>query len=228
LLVSGASAFERLGGRFLGVDAGRVEEKKAYHVSAADGAVALYSDLWRLVKPKGARSLGTIGTSDLLNDRLLPHPAATLHKVGAGAVAYIPAGVFRDFDKNRYPLTREFIRGVARALMGRLPIEVDAPTCIDVALRRKGGNIIIHLLNRASGIPNRPNNGAIDEIPPVGPVLIRIKQPVRPARVRLAFEKTDMSWKHAAGAVRIRLAQVRIHAAVVIEPLEEASRAKRR
>jgi hypothetical protein len=218
LLVSGAAAYDRFGGEFLGVGAGKIEEKKAYHVSAGDGAVALYSDSWRLVAPAGARPLGTVGTSDLLDDRLLPHPAAALHKVGVGKVAYVPAAVFRDFEKNRYPLTREFIRGVARALIGRLPIRVEAPTCVDVALRRKGDKTIVHLLNRASGIPNRPNDGAIDEIPPVGPVRVSFRHPLKPVAVRLAFEDADINWTYEAGELRICLRQVRIHAGIVIEP----------
>jgi hypothetical protein len=37
------------------------------------------------------------------------------------------------------------------------------------------------LLNRASGIPNLPNNGAIDEIPPVGPITVRMRLPVKGA-----------------------------------------------
>jgi len=48
---------------------------------------------------------------------------------------------------------------------------------------------MIHLINRASGIPNQPHNGAVDEIPPVGPITITVRRPTPPRSVRLAFEK---------------------------------------
>jgi len=217
LLVSGADAWERFGEAFLGVRKGEVKEKATFYVPAADGMVPLFSAPWRLVEPAAAAPIGQIGRTDLPDDRLLPHPAATVHKVGKGAVAYIPCNVFRNFDHTRYPLLRCFIGEVARKLIGRTAIEVKAPTCIDVALRRKGRKTIIHLVNRASGIPNVPNNGAIDEIPPVGPVTITIRTPARPRSVRLAFEKGKIRWKHAGRKLLVTVPSVHIHAAVVIE-----------
>jgi hypothetical protein len=218
LLLTGAGVFDRFGGEFLGVKSAATKEKKTYHVPAADGVVALYSENWRLLKTTTARSLGALRETQLLDDRLLPHPAATLNRVGRGWVAYVPADVCRDFHHNRYPLTRCFLGEVTRRLAGRLDMEADAPTCVDVAYRRKGSRRIVHLVNRVSGIPNQPNNGAIDEIPAVGPVTLRMKLARRPARVRLALERGELRWRYAGRVLTVRVARVQIHAAVVIEP----------
>ena len=220
LLVSGAAAYDRFGGAFLGVTAGRVEEQETYHVPAADGSAPVYSETWRLVKPKGAEPLRALGKSPLLDDRLLPHPAATLHQVGKGAVAYIPCDIFRAFNHNRYPLLRAFVGEVTRALAGELVIQVAAPTCVDVILRRKGAKTLVHLINRASGIPNRPNDGTIDDIPPMGPITIEMRLPQKPTDVRLAFEKGAFEWRYVrarkGGKLIAKVAQVGIHAAVVV------------
>ena len=64
----------------------------------------------------------------------------------------------------------------------------DAPACIDLAVRRKDDAVIIHLLNRLSGIPNQPNNGVIDEIPKVGPLRVLARLKGKPATVSFAFE----------------------------------------
>jgi hypothetical protein len=222
LLVSGAKSWERLGGHFLGVTAGKLEPARAYHVPAADGAAPLYSDPWRLVELSGARSLGHLGTSPLLDERLLPHPAATLHKVGRGAVAYIPGNVFRDFNHNRYPLTRSFVGAVMKALAGRMDIEAKAPMGVDVVLRRKGGRRIVHMINRCSGIPNQPHNGAIAEVPEVGPIQVRMKLERRPRKVRMALENTQLVWKYRkfglGGVLTAEIPRFRIHAALVIIP----------
>jgi hypothetical protein len=221
LLVSGAAAFERFGGRFLGVSGGTVEKDVRYHVAAADGSVPVFSEQWRLVRPTKARALGRLGTTPLLDQRLLACPPATLSKVGKGVVAYVPFSVFRFFDAHRYPLVRTFVGQLARALAGRQAIHVEGPACVDVVLRRKGGKSIIHLINRASGIPNSPNAAAVDEIPAVGPVRVEMRVAQRPRKAGLAFGDGAFEWKYVAGRrggkVIATVAQVHIHCAVVIE-----------
>ncbi len=216
LIVSGAESFDRFSGAFLGVTAGKIEKKATYHIPATDGSVPLYSEAWRLVKPTTAKSLGRLGRQPFRDSELTLHPAATLNRVGRGAVAYIPAAVFRDFGHNRYPLTRAFVGEVVLQLAGRFEIEVTAPVCVDVALRRKGDKSIVHLINRSSGIPNQPNNGAVDEIPRVGPITMTLRSPRRPAAVTVALEKCGCVWKYAAGKLTVTLDQFAIHAAVVI------------
>jgi hypothetical protein len=217
LLVSGCESFDRFGGGFLGVTKGKVQEKATYHLPAGDGSAPLYSEAWRLVKATTARAIGWLGRKPLLDDELLPNPAATIRRVGRGAVAYVPAAIFRDFAHNRYPLTRSFVGQLVRKLTRRLGIEVTAPVCVDVAFRRKGGKTIVHLVNRSSGIPNQPNNGAVDEIPRVGPLSITMRAAETPRRVSLAFEKAEMKWGHKAGRLRVTVSAVHIHLAVVIE-----------
>jgi hypothetical protein len=222
LLVSGAAAADRFTSKFLGVSPGKVVTDAGYHVPADDGSFHAHSKSWRLLKASKASALGQLATSPLLDQRLLPHPAATLHKVGKGAVAYVPFDIFRYLDHNRYPLAKAFIRQVAQALVGRLPIRVKAPACVDVVLRRKGDRQIVHLINRASGIPQRPNDGTVDEIPPVGPIQLEIDMPTEPAKVSVALEKGKLESKcvrqgKEGWRVSATLDLVKIHAAVVVE-----------
>ena len=215
LLVTGAELFERFGGEFLGVNGGAVHRKATYHLPADDGAVPLFSDPWLLVKPTTARSVAPLYLNQILDP--VPHPSATVHRIGKGRVAYIPASVFRDFEHNRYPLTRVFLGTILKKLAGKLDREVQAPTCVDVAYRQKPGQQIIHLINRASGIPNQTNNGAIDEIPRVGPITITLRLPVRPRDVKLAYARTRFTWKYSAGTLTIAVPTLHIHAALVVQ-----------
>lgn len=220
LMLTGAAVFERFGAEFLGVNAGTLVAQTSYHLPAADGATSVYSENWRLLTLNGARALCSLGATPLLDEYLLPHPGATLHRYGKGKVLYVPADLFRDYTHNCYPLTRALIGELLRALVGHLPIEVQGPQCIDVVLRRQGAKTIIHLINRASGIPNQPNNGAVDEIPPVGPVTITWRCNTPPRRVRLAFEKAGVQWGYTTGRIGklcITVPFVHIHAAVVVE-----------
>jgi len=217
LLVSGAAGFERFGARFLGVRGGKMEQDVIYHVAAGDGSVPVYSAAWRLVRPTKATAFGRLGTTPLLDERLLAAPAATINAVGKGAVACVPFDVFRFFAARRHPMVRQFVGELVQALAGELDIRVHAPTCVDVVLRRKGGRTIVHLINRASGIPNRPNDGSVDEIPPVGPVKVEVRLPQKPSAVRLAFEKCGFDWEYVArrGEAVAAVDKVHIHAAIV-------------
>lgn len=217
LLVSGPAAFDRFGGGFLGVKGGTLEAQATYHVPAGGGATPLHSAPWRLVTPTTAQAGCRLGKTPLLDDRQLPHPAFTVNRVGLGRVAYVPANLFRDFNRNRYPLTQRFVADVMKPLAGRLHIQVQAPIGTDVALRTQGRRRIIHLVNRCSGIPNQAANGAIDEIPEVGPVTVRLRTSRTPDKVTLALEKGDLAWKYVSGVLTIKLACYRIHAAIVIE-----------
>jgi hypothetical protein len=221
LLVSGAGALDRFGVEFLGVNEGALIAKAVYHVPAADGTVPVLSAPWRLVQTTSATGLGLLGATPLRDEQILPHPAATLNRVGRGAVAYVPCGIFRDFTRSRYPLARAFIHDVVRALAGRMAIRVKAPSCVDVVLRRTGTRRIVHLINRTSGLPNLPNSGVIDEIPLVGPVVMALDLPRKPGKVRLVFEKTALNWSYApkrkGGVLRVTVPTVHIHAAVVVD-----------
>jgi hypothetical protein len=163
--------------------------------------------------------VGRLGTTPSLTEKLLPWAAAFINKVGRGTVAWIPFNAFRDFERNRYPLLREFIRSVVTPLARGLDIEVRAPACVDVVLRRKGRRRIVHFINRATGIPTLPNSGVIDEIAPVGPVQITLRQAKPPAGIRAAFEDAGITVARRVKGqpVRITVSQVRIHAAVVLE-----------
>ncbi|NQT51485.1 alpha-L-fucosidase [bacterium] len=220
LLLTGADAFDRFGKDFLGVTAGVVTEPATYHVPAADGATPIHSASWRLLEPAGAQALFALGTTPLLEEYLLPHPGATVHRSGKGRVLYVPADLFRDFSTNRYALNRALVGELLRALAGRLDIAVAAPVCVDVVLRRKGGRRFIHLINRASGIPNQPNNGAVDEIPRVGPITIRMRLGAKPRGVSLAFSREKPDWRYVpgrrGGTLTIRVSRVHIHCAVVV------------
>ncbi len=217
LLVTGARAFERFGAEFLGAKSIEVKENATYHVPAGDGSFPLFSREWRLLEPTSARPLGSLGKTALTDDELLPHPAATVNRIGKGAVAYVPCELFRCFCQNRYPMARALVGELVKALKPGLDIRVKAPVCVDVILRRKGGKRIVHLINRASGIPNQPHNSAVDEIPRVGPVEVEVRAGSRPKKVRLAFEKGGLRWRYASGKVTATVASVQVHAAVVIE-----------
>lgn len=217
LLLTGADAWDRFGGRFLGVRKGRVEENTTFYLPHDDERFPAFSAAWRLTTPTTAEGLGLLGKSNFPDSELLPHPPATLRRVGKGRILYVPFDLFGDFQRNRTPATAGWVGELMRKLAGRRPIEIDAPTCIDVALRRQPDRTIIHLVNRATGLPRSLHDRAVDEIPCVGPIRITLRTAQKPRRLHLAFEKGKLASKRNAKTLLIELDRVHIHAAVVIE-----------
>ena len=216
LILTGAELFERFGGDFLGSKSVSVKKEAVFHLPAQKSSVPLYSGTWRMIRPTTALPLDFLGSTPLLDQELLPYPAAVVNKVGRGRVAYIPAAICHDFNHNRYPVTRAFIGDVVRRTVGTFPISVKAPLCIDAVFRRQGNHVIIHLINRSSGIPNRPNNGVIDDIPEVGPVVVTVRTRRPPVSVKAAWEGQPLSSKHRGNTLQIILPKIHIHEAIVI------------
>jgi hypothetical protein len=217
LLLSGARMLEAFGEEFLGVKAGGLEEKAICHIPSSNSSTPVYSSALRLVQPVTAVGIGHLGRTSLLDERLWDGPAWTLRKSGSGAVAYVPFDIFRAFAHERYVGVREFVGAIMSRLAGRLSIRVAAPRCVDVILRKKGSRKLAHFINRSSGLPNVPSNGAIDEIQSTGPITIEFDLPQRPKKVSLAFEDGKLMWMYERGTLRATLERVHIHAALVVE-----------
>lgn len=217
LLVSGAAAAERFGPGFLGVTAGTIVEKQTYYVPAADGAVPLYSDRWRLVEPTTAEPLGPVGKTPLRTEELFSHPAAVVQRHGSGKVVFVPAAVFRDFRRNRYPLTRKFVGQLMNRLAGRRLIRGRGPSFVDLVCRRKGNRLLIHLLNRANGVPSDPGNGAVVDIPAARRLTLEIPLPHAPRSVwgRYVDVETLELFHHRRCYVFVH--DLHVHGAVVVE-----------
>ena len=243
VLATGARLFDRLGAEIVGARAAGMAKERSYAVQAGGGEFAAYCEEWLMLEPEGADVLRTLGDGCFLDGCDTGRPAAVRHRVGKGRIVYVPWSLFAEFHRNRYPLTRVFAGELVRSLAGRFPIEVDAPVSVDVTLRCKSGQTIIHLVNRSSGIPNQPNNGAIDEIPHVGPITVTVSSPSKssgppkssrspessqrsepsqrsgpsgPARVERLLEAGAMDWSYAKGKVTVKLASIHIHTALRI------------
>lgn len=199
LFLTGAGMAERFGMSFLGLDGLSVEDKATYHlpVNKGEASVPLHSEPWGLLQVgKKGRGIGRLGTTPLCDERLLATPAAVTTRVGYGRVMFVAADIFRDFEHNRYPLTRQFVQELMRRLYPDPVVSIEAPLAVDVALRFKNDALQFHFINRSSGIPNQPNNGMVDEIPAVGPLKLTVRMGWRPESVAWHFEDdSEMLWE---------------------------------
>lgn len=137
--------------------------------------------LWIDVEPAGAFVLETrFPTYDSTRDG---KPAATLNACGDGQIAAIYGPVGSVFAATHAPETRRF---VARVL-GQIFVPsftIEGPPTVEAVRRRKGGLELLHLGN-TTAMQVASDYGAIDFVPPVGPLRLRVRMRRRPRRVTL-------------------------------------------
>ena len=219
LVLTGSGLFDRFGAEFIGAESVRVEADARYYVPDGDGGtVPLYSRAFRLLRPVTARGLLPLFTQWGVGGDEAGFPAAVLNRVGKGKVVYIPAAVARDYDFNRMPAIRAFFGLVLREAAVETAVALNAPSWVDLTLRRSGEQLQIHLINRATGIPNLPNQGAVAEIPATGPLAFRLKTARKPRSVRGAWEHAaELEWNWEEGVLSGILPQLRLYEAVLID-----------
>lgn len=133
---------------------------------------------------------------------------------GRIAAIYGPFGsVYREYHT---PHLREFLRGVMQTLFPQPLVEVDGPPCIDVAIRKKDGKLLIHLLNTV-GMQVGSAYTIIDFIPTIGPLTVRVRLETAPASVSLIPSGGEIAHCWADGILTMTLPSLHIHSIVVIE-----------
>ena len=231
LLVTGTEIYDTLGSDFLGVKSVSVNNAHSYHIPAGDGCFPLSSHghqggawtevqsyPWHEVTPTTAKGIAPLQTTLFKEDKT-PYFAATINNYGKGKVAYIPVDIMTYYYNSRYALVKTFIADVVTKLSADLDYQIQAPTSIEVVLRQKDNKKIIHLINRASGLPVFGNTLGTDEIPQVGPITIKVKTDLAPTNVKLLFESGNLSYNYnkALKELLITLDQVHIHKAICID-----------
>jgi hypothetical protein len=110
---------------------------------------------------------------------------------------------------------RQFIDRIVRRLW-QPSFRVDAPPAVEVVLRRKGPQTIVHLCN-AANMQVAAEYSTTDYIPAAGPVSVSLKLPRPPKRVMLMPEDSPVQGTWNGGEWTGVIPGVPIHAAVVFE-----------
>jgi hypothetical protein len=189
-----------------------------FHHLPVDGEAVLVGGPWQPVRLDGAQEWLPLLSGQEPSRDSLGTPAATLRKVGHGSVMGVHGPVFTSYYHTRYPRLGHLLSGLFRKLWKTPTVEVEAPGSVVHTLRRQGDRTIVHLLNRAADPPTSPHRVLVEQVPSVGPVVVRIRQPERPASVRLVPKaETTLRWDWSNGLLTVHLSQLHIHSALVVE-----------
>jgi hypothetical protein len=133
--------------------------------------------------------------------------------VGKGTIGGIHGPAVSVYGLTHDPAVREFLGGVIERIW-KPDLEVNAPPTVEVALRRKDGRTVVHLLN-ATGMQVAGEYSAIDFVPPVGPVEIALRTAERPKAVAVLPEELILTPEWRDGWARVTVPRLEIHSMVV-------------
>ncbi len=121
------------------------------------------------------------------------------------------------YQRTHHPALRQFLGEIVHRLWPDPAFSVDAPPCVDVALRRTAdGRLSLHLLNLSAAQRGKDFLNT-DYIPCVGPIHARLRVPQRPKRVLFEPEGRSLQWSWQANELSVTVPSLHIHGAVVIE-----------
>jgi hypothetical protein len=188
------------------------------HVAAeltTPGGVVNQNGAWQPVEPGAAEVLARrFPTRDT---RAGGEPAATLATLGKGKVAALYGPVAWNYFRTHHVMTRLLIGDIARRLFPDPAVRVQAPSDVDIALRRtRAGKTAVHLLNRTN-MQIADRYLTTESVPSVGPIEVRIKTAVKPRRVRWTPDGARLKWSWQDGAVTVTVPRLDIHGILVVE-----------
>lgn len=105
-------------------------------------------------------------------------PAALAAKLGKGEIVLVPGPIGLVYAATHAPAIRDFVKRIVKPRFTAL-VEVDAPPVVEVALRRKNGQLYVHLSNLAQ-MQTAGDFAALDYVPETGPIHLKFNgnQPV--------------------------------------------------
>jgi len=145
--------------------------------------------------------------------------AAVSATVGAGQVVHIPTTLFANYYEFGDPGVPAWLREIADRLVPTPLLRTDAPTCVDITLRKRQNDLLIHLVNQSSGRDlSRPDFADVwvDDVPGLGLINLEIRCEQAPGEPYLAPGNEPVGSSHADGRLRVTVPGMKIHACVVV------------
>ena len=159
----------------------------------------------------------TIGSCYSVCDSRYPmgNPVGTIARVGKGLLAGFYVDIGKAYYSNQSPTYRKLIDDVINQIVPQAIVRVTGSENIHMVLRRKGPATMVHLINTGG---SHFNNRVFtyDEVTPLGPIRVQVRQEHNPSIVRMQPGATDLDHKYAEGVLTIIVPKLDIHAIIEI------------
>ncbi len=198
-----------------GVKAVGAPRHEAWYV-AVDGEAAILAGPWQPVSPVDCESYTRVLSQQQPGKDETEYPAVTIRKVGKGQIAAIHGTLMRSYYLTHQPRIRLFVRQLLEYLNVPRKVMVSGPPSIEISLRKQDERLMVHLVNRAVNPTLTPRLHIVENVPPSGPVCLKVRRDRKPRKVRLEPHSRKVDWSYDSGWVEARIDSVGIHDILVI------------
>ena len=122
----------------------------------------------------------------------------------------------KSYDKNKSTAIRNFLKHQFKHLEFTPKVEVSGSSYVDVTLAKKDKKLLINLINFA-GSHNIPTVRSYSDIPPIGPLKIKIKTAKKPTEVYIEPEHKTCKFTYKDNIITIRINKLHLHTIISIK-----------
>jgi hypothetical protein len=180
----------------------------------AGNSMAWMGGIWQKVSPT---------TAKVVNERYLNQDgrgkgecASTVNQYSKGQVGAIYGPFGSVYQRSHYPALRQMMSDIMKRLFPDPMVELKAPPCVDVSVRRLGEKLLVHLANTA-GMQVTNQYAIIDHIPSLGQMELIVRLDKKPKKVSIVPDDSEIKTHWSDGKLSVIISKLDIHSVIVIE-----------
>ncbi len=138
-------------------------------------------------------------------------PVSYLHGLGRGQVATLAGNVFDGYNNVQAPDLRDLVLGELRFLHPRPLAELDPVGQLEVAVRQRPGEWLVHLVNHGADRDMGAGSYFVERVPDGGPRTLDLRCPSTPASATLQPGNRTLDWEATGDGIRCFLSKIGVH-----------------
>jgi len=141
-------------------------------------------------------------------------PAVVWRRMGKGMVVHICTDIFSQYQKLGDPQMLRFLHEIIDFVDPAPFFKTDAPSWLNVSLRQKGKQLLVHFVNCNPGRDMSKINTDdlwVNEIPAIGPIVCEIRINKKPQKVVWEPEGRKLDFRYSDRILSVTIPKVHIH-----------------
>jgi len=184
--------------------------EKLIHICDGETLAPMTIDAADLATVKGSEICGTYYLDNYMENG--PYTAAYVTKMGKGNVVVTCFELGRGYAKNKTTCAKNFFKNIMKKTFTKPAVTVEGSSLVELDITEKDNMMYIHLLNYG-GPHEVASIRSYNEIPPLGPLTVKIADYIKPKSVTI--EPEHKAWK--GNPNRIRIEKLDIHTVIAVE-----------
>lgn len=221
VLATGSASLGRDEDGELGLALGETLGLRARGKSLGDGRIPAsgyfaHVGTAQLVSATTAEQLLPLCSTDRPEKEALDAPGVTLNRYGEGRAVYVAGELFAAAAVRMDPLAVPVLKRALEAAVPEPLAELEGPGTVEIALRRKGATMFVHLANRAQHADHGSGPAYVETVLPTGPVTLKLRCEAAPKSIVDVPDGRLLKSEWQDGVLTVRIPGVHVHTAVAL------------